>query len=256
MTEADLRQKVVYIMRGWVGCVQGDATHRYIIDTYNAIRPLPRGYAMSYHEAWCAASVSAAGELAGMGEIIFPDINCGVMVEKYQAAGRWVEDDAYVPSPGDLPIYYWGDTGEGDCDEHESHVGMVISCDGKTFQVVEGNMVSGGVHFCGIRTMQVNGRFIRGFCCPDYQKFLEEHMIHKLKDVPAWAREAIDELIADGALKGKEGEGEDMVIDLSDSELRLLVILVREVNAKIKNASKVTAKDVIKAIAEKFGFGN
>lgn len=88
------------------------------------------------------------------------------------------------------------------------------------------------------------------------EKMEENEMYHKLKDVPAWAREAIDELIADGALRGKEGSGEEMVIDLSDGDLRLLVILVREVNAKIKNASKVTAKDVVKEIAEKFGFGN
>ena len=88
------------------------------------------------------------------------------------------------------------------------------------------------------------------------EKMEENEMYHKLKDVPAWARAEINELVADGALRGKEGKGEEMVIDLSDGDLRLLVILVREVNAKIKNASKVTAKDVVKAIAEKFGFGN
>lgn len=257
MTELDLRQKVVNIMRGWVGCVQGNATHRFIIDTYNSIRPLPRGLKMGYSSAWCAAAVSAAGFLAGMQEIIFPDINCGVMVEKYQAAGRWVEDDAYVPAAegGDLVIYYWGDDGKDDCKEHESHVGMVVAREGNTFKVVEGNMVSGGVHFCGIRTMQVDGRYIRGFCVPDYKKFLEEHyMYHTLKDVPDWAKEAVKELIDADVLHGTKEKDGELVLDLTYSECRCIVFIVGYVKKALADVSGVTAKDVVKEIAEKFGF--
>ena len=104
MTENQIRQGVVAIMKSWVGCVQGDSTHKYIIDTYNSIKPLPSGYKMSYTDAWCAAAVSAAGYLGGCQSVVFPHMNCGSMVDLYKAAGRWQENDAYVPKSGDLVI--------------------------------------------------------------------------------------------------------------------------------------------------------
>lgn len=231
VTEAQLREKVVAIMRGWIGCKQGDNVHRSIIDTYNSIRPLPMGYRLSYSEAWCAATVSAAGYLAGMQEIIFPHMNCGSLVALFKKASRWVEDDAYVPKPGDLPIYDWSDNGVGDCTAHASHVGMVEWCDGKQFAVIEGNMGSG--HVCGRRIMNVNGRYIRGFCCPDYKSLAtaeEEELemrYNYLKDVPDYAKPTIQKLIDSKALTGKGGTGDDTVIDLGEDAVRLLVILDR-----------------------------
>lgn len=230
VTEDELREKVVAIMRGWLGCKQGDKVHRSIIDTYNSIRPLPMGYRLSYSEAWCAATVSAAGYLAGLQKIIYPHMNCGSLVALFKKAGRWVEDDAYVPKPGDLPIYDWSDNGVGDCTAHASHVGMVEWCDGKQFAVIEGNMGSG--HVCGLRIMNVNGQYIRGFCCPDYSALAtaesEEKMIYnKLKHLPSCYRKTIDKLIELGYLTGKGGSGEDTIIDLGEDAVRLLVVLDR-----------------------------
>lgn len=231
VTEDELREKVINIMRDWLGCKQGDETHHYIIDTYNSIRPLPMGYRLSYSEAWCAATVSAAGYLAGMQSIIFPHMNCGELVSLYKRAGRWVENDAFIPQKGDLVIYYWQDNGVGDCTVHASHVGMVDWCDGKQFAVIEGNMGSG--HICGRRIMNVNGRYIRGFCCPDYKSLAtaeEEELemrYNYLKDVPDYAKPTIQKLIDSKALTGKGGTGDDTVIDLGEDAVRLLVILDR-----------------------------
>lgn len=226
MTEQQLREKTVNIMRGWIGCKQGDKVHRSIIDTYNSIRPLPVGYRLSYTEAWCAAAVSAAGKLAGVQEILFPQMNCGMMIARFKQHGRWVEDDAHIPSPGDLVIYYWGDSGVGDCKAHASHVGMVETCDGSQFTVIEGNMGSG--HVCGRRTMQVNGRYIRGFCCPDYASMAtpeekeEEEMTryHTFDEIPDWAKPEIKELMDAGALRGDE-KGD---LSLSDDLMRAIII--------------------------------
>lgn len=233
MTEQQLREKTVNIMRGWIGCKQGDKVHKSIIDTYNSIRPLPVGYRLSYTEAWCAATVSAAGKLAGVQEILFPHMNCGTMVGLFKQHGRWVEDDAHIPSPGDLVIYYWGDGGVGDCKAHASHVGMVETCDGSQFTVIEGNMGSG--HVCGRRTMQVNGRYIRGFCCPDYASMAmpeekkEEEMTryHTFDEVPDWAKPEIKELMDAGALRGDE-KGD---LNLSDDLMRALIINKRYTDA-------------------------
>ena len=42
----------------YLGVIEGDSKHKFIIDEYNKIDPLPRGYKMTYSDAWCAAFVS------------------------------------------------------------------------------------------------------------------------------------------------------------------------------------------------------
>ena len=55
----------------------------------------------------------------------------------------------------------------------------------------------------------------------------EDVRYEKVKDVPSVYRETIDKLVASGVLKGREGVGEDRVIDLAEDSVRLLVILDR-----------------------------
>lgn len=166
MTEQEIRQQVVATMRRWLGAKKGDATHHQIIDIYNSHKPLPRGVRMSYTMDWCAATPSAAAIMADITDIMPVECSCGNMMRLYQALGRWVEDDAYIPQPGDLVLYAWSDDGKGDCTKAPNHVGMVTDVTGSTITVVEGNM--GSPSRVGTRTLQVNGRYIRGYCCPDY----------------------------------------------------------------------------------------
>lgn len=231
MTETQLRNSVVDIMQQWVGCKTGDKTQRSIIKTYNSIKPLPMGYKLSYNEAWCAATISAAGYLAGLQDICYPHMNCGSLVSLYKKHGRWVEDDAYVPSPGDFVIFYWKDNGVGDCTSHASHVGIVEWCDGKKFGTIEGNM---GVGVCGRRIMEVNGKYIRGFCCPDYASKAtkgetEEIRYHIFEEIPEWAKYDIKGLIDSGALKGANGD-----LNLSDDMMRSLIISKRYADNNIE----------------------
>jgi len=60
MTEAQLRQKVVSVMVGWLGLSEVNGGHRKIIDIYNGQKPLPVGYKVKYTDDWCATGVSAA----------------------------------------------------------------------------------------------------------------------------------------------------------------------------------------------------
>ena len=50
---------------------------------------------------------------------------------------------------------------------------------------------------------------------------------YKLSEVPPMYREVLDKLIADGKLKGREGTGEDLVLDMSEEMVRALVIMNR-----------------------------
>ncbi len=80
MTEQELRAKVIAQAKSWLGRKEADGSHRAIIDTYNRIKPLPRGYRMSYTDPWCAAYVSAVGAACGLTQIILPECGCDYMI--------------------------------------------------------------------------------------------------------------------------------------------------------------------------------
>ena len=164
MTETQIREKVVAAAREWIGYNEADGSHRQIVDVYNAHRPLARGYALKYTDAWCAGFVSAVAIKCGLTDIMPTEVGVGEMIKLYQRLGRWKESDSYVPKPGDVIMYAWGDNGVGDCTSGASHVGIVVSCDGKTITVIEGNKSDA----VGYREIAVNGRYIRGFGLPDY----------------------------------------------------------------------------------------
>ena len=145
----------------------GSAQHKEIIKIYNAQRPLPRGTQMQESWAWCAVYVSAVSLKLGYRDIMPTEMSCHQMTLLYKQLGRWIENDAYVPSPGDVIFYDWQDGANYASTDNTGtpdHVGIVTSCDGKNIRVIEGN-VSNKV---GTRTLAVNGRYIRGFGIPDF----------------------------------------------------------------------------------------
>lgn len=169
-TESSLRSQMVDTFMTFLGCKRGDSKHRKIVDTYNSITPLPRGYKLTTSDAWCAATVSAVAKINGLTEWVFPECSCSKMIEKYKAAGRWEENDSYVPKIGDLVMYDWDDGNDYATTDNTGapeHVGLVCETGAKQFKVIEGNKSKESV--CGIRVMNVNGRYIRGFCKPDYK---------------------------------------------------------------------------------------
>ena len=164
MTEEQIREKVVATAKAWIGYNEADGSHRQIVDVYNAHRPLARGYALKYTDAWCAGFVSAVAIKCGLTDIMPTEVGVWNMIELYKKLGRWKESDSYTPKPGDIIMYAWGDNGVGDCTSGASHVGIVVSCDGKIITVIEGNKSDA----VGYREIAVNGRYIRGFGLPDY----------------------------------------------------------------------------------------
>lgn len=173
MTEQQLRQSVVNVMRSWLGWSEANGKFRAIIDLYNTQRPLPRGYKLQYDDEWCAATVTAAGIQAGLEDIIFGECSCSRMVALYQKAGRWMEDDAYKPQIGDIVMYRWDDWANYAATDNTSspnHVGMVAEVNGRVLTIIEGNKGQK----VATRSLFVNGRYIRGYCLPDYQSKAEE----------------------------------------------------------------------------------
>ena len=164
MTEQELRQSVVRIAQGWLGCKESNGTHKKIIDTYNGHKPLARGYPVKYTDAWCSTFASAVAIKAGLTDIIPTECGCEKHIQLFKKLGSWQENDAYVPAPADYVFYDWDDSGAGDCTGAADHVGIVEKVNGSTITVIEGNMSNA----VGRRTIKVNGRYIRGYGVPKY----------------------------------------------------------------------------------------
>ena len=164
MTENQLRSNVVSIMKGWLGWSEANGKHKKIIDIYNNYRPLARGYKVQYTDEWCATAVSAAFIKAGLTDIGFTECSCNRMIDLYKAKGRWEERDSYVPKIGDVIMYNWQDNGIGDNAGSADHVGLVAAINGTRLTIIEGNKNE----FVSYRSINANGKYIRGYCLPDY----------------------------------------------------------------------------------------
>ena len=164
MNEYQLRQNVVQIAQSFLGCKESDGSHKKIIDIYNQISPIPNGYRMKYTDPWCAAFVSAVAQSCGLTNIIFPNASCPRMIELYQRAGRWQEDEDYLPNIGDIVFYDWEDNGVGDNKGTADHVGIVSNVYSTSFNVIEGNYSDAVKQ----RTLKRNQKNLRGFGLPDY----------------------------------------------------------------------------------------
>lgn len=158
MTEIQLRHFVADKMVEYLGCNELDGSHREIIDLYNRITPLPRGYRMSYSDPWCAAFPSAISYELGLLDTIFPECGCEAMIARYKAIGRWREAEDYSPQVGDLVMYDWQKDGTSD------HVGFVYARNGVGMTIIEGN-ISDSVDF---RNLKENDKNIKGYCLPNY----------------------------------------------------------------------------------------
>ena len=164
MTEQEIRNRVVSKAKSYLGCKESDGSHKKIIDLYNGHKPLARGYAVKYTDEWCATFISAIGIALGYTDIMPTECSCTKMIELYKAKGRWQENDAHVPSPGDIVMYDWQDKGTGDNTGLPDHVGFVVSLNGTSMTIIEGNKGEAVAY----RSLNVNGKYIRGYCLPDY----------------------------------------------------------------------------------------
>lgn len=153
-----------------LGINEGDGSHKTIIDAYNAHKPLAQGYAVSYDDEWCATFVSTVSIECGMTDIIPTECSCERQIKLFAGLGCWVEDDAYVPLPGDIIYYRLGNKDSGDCTKWANHVGIVIgTCEGK-IRVIEGNNADKVTY----RTLPIDDPIIRGFAVPSFEPLTED----------------------------------------------------------------------------------
>lgn len=198
MTEKQIRQKVVETALSYLGCKESNGSHKQIIDLYNSHTPRARGYKMTYSDPWCATFVSAIAIKLGYTDIMPTECSCTRMIQLYKNLNCWKETDSYKPEIGDVVMYDWNDSGSGENQGTPEHVGLVSAVNGNDFEVVEGNYDNA----VKVRKMKVNGRYIRGFCLPNYASKATPEVITPVapeKSITVVAKEVID---------GKWGNGE------------------------------------------------
>ena len=159
------RASMIEQAQAWVGRNEADGSFKSIIDTYNSHTPLARGYELKYTDEWCAGFVSAVAIATGNTDNVPLEVSCPRMIQIAQNMGIWQENDGYVPSPADIILYDWDDSGNGDNTANPDHVGIVGSVSDGVITVIEGNMSEK----VGRRSLDVDGRYIRGFITPEYK---------------------------------------------------------------------------------------
>lgn len=165
------RQKVVDLMKSWIGKKESDGSYKTIIDIYNSLESgkLPRGTKMDYSWAWCACTWSALAVKLGYTKIMPIEISCYYLIEEAKKLGCWQEADSYVPLPGDGVLYDWEDGPNYASTDNmgtPDHVGTVLSVNKAAGEMLvgEGNKDNA----VATRTLKINGKFIRGFIVPKY----------------------------------------------------------------------------------------
>lgn len=115
----------------FVGVKQGSSKHKKIIDSYNTIRPLPRGYKVKYTDNWCAAFVSFIMYKCSMGSGLY---ECGAdkMRSKFKSK-KLLISDLTKGKKNDIIFYDWNN------DKWSDHVGIIYKTDKSYYYVVEGN---------------------------------------------------------------------------------------------------------------------
>ena len=179
------RSKIVSLAQSWVGLKESDGSHKKIIDIYNTQEKLPRNYRMEYDQPWCACTASALAVACNAADIIPTEVSCGNLIELAKAKGIWVENDAYVPAPGDFMLYDWQDTGKGDNTGWPDHIGIVEAVVGKDITIIEGNYKDA----VGRRSKEVDGLYIRGYITPHYDAEQVSKPVHNcIVELPLLSR--------------------------------------------------------------------
>ena len=132
-------------------------------------------------------------------------------------------------------MYDWQDNGKGDNTGTPDHVGIVVSVSGNTMQIIEGNKTEA----VGYRNLTVGGKYIRGYCLPNYAS-----KATSTKSVETVAKEVLAGLWGNGASR----ESRLKAAGYNYSEVQAMV------NALASGKKSVTeiAKEVI---AGKWGTG-
>lgn len=185
---------VINEAKKWLGSNKWGTNHKKIIDGYNAVRPLPRGYAVKYSDDWCDSFVSFVAIRTGATDLIGRE--CGVERHKdiFKQLGIW--KGLVKPEVGDVIIFNWSGNRNG----WGNHIGYVAAVSGDRVTTIEGNTTVNGVSTVAYRYYIWNSVYIQGYARPRYSNGGQ---------APKMELSGTDEQLAREVIAGKFGHGED-----------------------------------------------
>lgn len=141
------------------GAAEGGLFHKALINEYNKISPLPRGYKVTEHDPWCAIYVSAMWHRYMEGWFPF-ECSCSKMIAAARNNGKFYSASATKGREGWLLFYDWERDGDPD------HVGYIVDIDlrGDQYQTIEGNYANS----VRIRNIPMNDKRLYGLVELEY----------------------------------------------------------------------------------------
>lgn len=161
-------QDYLAVWRSWLGFSEKNGKFRQIIDLYNSVKPLPKGYAVQYDDEWCDTTVSAAAIKANCVDLIGRECGCQRHIDIFKELGIWIEDGTITPEPGYIILYNW-DTRVQPNDGYADHIGVVESVSNGQITCIEGNKGQAVAR----RVLSVGNGQIRGYASPKFAKISE-----------------------------------------------------------------------------------
>lgn len=162
----EIRSAYVESAISYLGASEGSDDHKSIIDGYNAHEPLAQGYEVKYDDNWCATFVSFIAIEENLTHLIPTECSCQRQIGLWKELGRWIEEDTYLPLPGDIIYYDWDVRALGNSTGWSDHVGIVVGTHGPFIKVIEGNKDDA---VCYRYIIRWDPR-IRGYGLPEYEK--------------------------------------------------------------------------------------
>lgn len=183
----------INIAKQFLGAKEGGVSHHHIIDGYNSIRPLPRGYRVTYKDAWCAPFVSYILSLAGYDKT---KLECSA-----QRLSKNLGHKVKQGKRNDIIFYDWQSDGWID------HVGIIEDYDEKTktYTVIEGNYHDS----VGIRKIKANSSSIKSIS-RIYQEDKKTENKAKNNVNNKGSKRITKKLVAD-VIAGKYGNGTERI---------------------------------------------
>lgn len=156
-------REYVNVMQSWVNWSEANGLFKQIIDLYNSVRPLPRGYAVKYTDEWCDTTVSAAAIKAGAVALIGRECGCEEHIKIFKQLGIWKEDGTITPEMGYIITYNWDKSTQPN-DGTADHIGVVESVSNGQITVIEGNKGEAVAR----RVLSIGNGYIRGYASPKF----------------------------------------------------------------------------------------
>lgn len=232
--ESENRKRMISTAKSYLGTVGGSSAHSDILHFFNTVKP--QGYSAKKSDPWCAEFASACAiQTFGKKDAIsfFPlTASCPRMITEAKAKGIWVEKDSHVPETADFILYDWNDKEpKKDNKNSPDHVGIVEKVKDGSITVIEGNYGNKVKR----RTLKVNGKYIRGFVTPHYDRI-------KVK-----VYKKTDEEIIKEVLSGEWGTG-----TVRKNALTASGYDYNNIQKEVTRISKLTEK----VLDNKYGVGN